>query len=65
MDDSNVKSGRKSKKVRFSDAIKAAAEAVNVDESQHPLLTDLEGDDAENKKKKKADKWFLKVVALK
>lgn len=59
-DDSDA-DARKSKKVRFSDAIKAASEAVKVDDRKHPLLTDLDGDDTDTKKKKKADKWFMKV----
>lgn len=60
-DESDGESKKQPKKVRFTEAIKAATKAVAVDERKHPLLTDLEDDDSALKKKKKADKWFMKV----
>ncbi|XP_046641788.1 pre-rRNA 2'-O-ribose RNA methyltransferase FTSJ3-like [Daphnia pulicaria] len=59
-DESDGESKKQPKKVRFTEAIKAATKAVAVDERKHPLLTDLEDDDSALKKKKKADKWFMK-----
>ena len=52
---------KKSKKVRFAEAIKDAIKATKSDEVKHPLLTDLDNDDSATKRKKKADKWFMKV----
>lgn len=52
---------KKPKKVRFAEAIKAATKEVEIDERKHPLLTDLDDADSAEKRKKKADKWFMKV----
>ena len=61
-DDEESADEKKPKKVRFAEAVKAATKAIKVDEKQHPLLTDLEDGDLEQKRKKKAYKWFQKVT---
>lgn len=61
------------KKVRFADAEKdevaktvaakkLAAKKVLTDDTEHPLLTDLENGDSQQKRKRKADQWFSKVL---
>lgn len=52
---------KKSKKVRFAEAIKAAKKEVEIDDRKHPLLTDLDDADSSEKRKRKAEKWFMKV----
>merc|ERR1712136_387583 len=61
------------KKVRFADAEKdkvaktvaakkLAAKKVLTDDTEHPLLTDLENGDSQQKRKRKADQWFSKSI---
>lgn len=60
-DESDKETKKKPKKVHFAEAIKAATNAVQTDERKHPLLTDLNETDSIQKRKMKADKWFMKV----
>merc|ERR1712071_206556 len=61
------------KKVRFADpakeelaktvaARKSAAKKELNDDTEHPLLTDLQDGDSKQKRKRKADQWFNKSV---
>ena len=63
------------KKVRFADpakeelaktvaARKSAAKKELNDDTEHPLLTDLQDGDSKQKRKRKADQWFNKVAKL-
>ena len=49
------------KSVRFSAKnLTKTMDGKEEEELAHPLLTDLEDGDADSKRKKKADKWFMK-----
>lgn len=49
------------KTVRFSaKTLTKTMDGKEEEELAHPLLTDLEDGDADSKRKKKADKWFMK-----